>query len=150
MCLWLHLLKIPVRAYQLPYVVCNILRSHQKRTSRTKVMKNQRLSPIWAQLVLIFNGIFSTLFFVGFEPFLTKMVSGSNFQEIPKRGLGVFQTNVVIWPYKICILTGSAQNPAPKRICTLQAHPVPHSPENTSFEVSSFNYQQMLFLFNKC
>ena len=102
-------------------------------------MRNQKLGPICAYLVLICKGIFSTLFFVGFEPFLTKMVSGSNFQEVPERDLGVFQANVAIWPDKTCILTGSTQNPAPKRICTLQAHPGPLTTENTLFEVHFFN-----------
>ena len=102
-------------------------------------MKNQKLSPIWSYLVLIFKGIFSTLFFVGFEPFLTKMVSGPNFQEVIERELEVFQANVAIWPDKTCILTGSTQNPAPKRICTQMAHPVPHAPENALFEVPFFN-----------
>ena len=102
-------------------------------------MKNQKLSPIWSYLVLIFKGIFSTLFFVGFEPFLTKMVSGSNFQEVPERDLGVFQANVATRPYKTRILTGSTQNPAPKRICTLQAHPVLLTTENARFEVPFLN-----------
>jgi len=139
LCLWVHILGVPARAHKLPYVVCNIFRSHQKRISRTKVMKNQKLSPIWSYLVLIFKGIFSTLFFVGFEPFLTKMVSGSNFQEVSERELGVFQANVAIWPDKTCILTGSPQNPAPKRICTLQAHPGPFGTENARFQVLFLN-----------
>ena len=82
-------------------------------------MKNQKLGPIWPYLMLIFKSILSTLFFAGFEPFLTKIVSGSNFQEVIERELEVFQANVAIWPDKTCILTGSTQNPAPKRICTL-------------------------------
>ena len=135
----MHILGVPARAHKLQYVVCNIFRSHQKRTSRTKVMKNQKLSPICAYLVLIFKGIFSTSFFCGFEPFLTKMVSGPNFQEVPERDLEVFQANVAIWPDKTCILTGSTQNPAPKRICTLQAHPVPFCTENARFRVPFLN-----------
>ena len=66
LCLWVHILGVPARAHKLPYVVCNIFQSHQKRTSRTKVMRNQKLGPICAYLVLIFKGIFSTSFFYGF------------------------------------------------------------------------------------
>ena len=67
------------------------------------------------------------------------MVSGPNFQEVIEQELGVFQANVAIWPDKNSILTGSTKIPAPKRICTLQAHPGPLTPENARFEVPFLN-----------
>ena len=41
----------------------NIFRSHQNCSSRTNVMKNQNLGPIWPYLVLVFRGIFWRNFF---------------------------------------------------------------------------------------
>ena len=46
LCLWVHILGVPVRAQKLQDVLYNIFRSHQNRSSGTKVMKNQKLGPI--------------------------------------------------------------------------------------------------------
>ena len=77
--------------------------------------------------------------FGDFGHFSTNFACGTHFQEVPERGLGVFQANVAIWRYKTCILTGSTQNPAPKRICTQMAHPVPLTTENARFQVPFLN-----------
>ena len=77
--------------------------------------------------------------FGDFGHFSTNFACGTHFQEVIERELEVFQANVAIWPDKTCILTGSTQNPAPKRICTLQAHPGPFGTENARFEVPFLN-----------
>ena len=58
LCLWVHILGVSVRAQKLQYVAYNIFRSQQKRFSTSKVMINQKLRPIWANLVRIFRGVF--------------------------------------------------------------------------------------------
>ena len=57
---WVHILGVSERAQKLQYMVYNIFRSHQNPSSRTKVMKNQKLGPIQLYLVPIFT-------FVGFS-----------------------------------------------------------------------------------
>ena len=43
---WVHILGVSERAQKLQHMVYNIFRSHQNPSSRTKVMKNQKLGPI--------------------------------------------------------------------------------------------------------
>ena len=105
------------------------------RTQRTFFIK------FWYHMTfsLFLSKFWKSRNFGDFGHFSTNFACGTHFQEVPERGLGVFQANVAIWQYKTCILTGSTQNPAPKRICTQMAHPVPHAPENALFEVPFFN-----------
>ena len=72
LCLWVHILGVPVRPPKLQYVAYNIFQSHQKRSSRTKVMIDWKLVPKWSYLVAVFRGVFSRSVlwvFTGFKPF---------------------------------------------------------------------------------
>ena len=72
LCLWVHILGVPVRPPKLQYVAYNIFQSHQKRSSRTKVMIDWKWVPKWPYLVAVFRGVFSRSVlwvFTGFKPF---------------------------------------------------------------------------------
>ena len=67
-----YILGVPVRAQKHWYVDYNIFRSHQNRTSRTKVMKNQKLGPIWPFWCLFLEAISEerfSRFWIFFENF---------------------------------------------------------------------------------
>ena len=87
---------------------------------------------------LFLNKFWKSRNFGDFGHFSTNFACRTHFQEVTECKLEVFHANVAIWPDKTCILTGSTQNPAPKRICTLQAHPGPFGAKNARFSATFF------------
>ena len=99
--------------------------------------KSQRtfFSKFWYHMTfsLFLSKFWKSRNFGNFGHFSTNFACGAHFQEVIKRKLEVFQTNVVNFPEKTRILTGSIKKCAPKRICTQMAHPVPNGPKNGGF-----------------